>query len=149
LIHSIRRPVLTWVCVGFWLLFFPNSAYLLTDIVHLHIRPGPGFWLDLVILFGAALYGVVLCIRSLQQMESWYSAILPLRMSRSLTALILFMSGYGIYLGRMERWNSWDLLFDTRDLLGSIAYELRHPIRCIEVWTLSMVFASSLGLAYL
>lgn len=149
LIHAIRKPLAAYACGGFWLLFFPNSAYLLTDIIHLHIRPGPAFWLDVAILFGAALFGIVLSVRSLQQVESWYSAMLPARTARWLTAIILFMAGYGIYLGRVERWNSWDLLFDTRTLICSIAYELRHPIRCIDAWILSMLFTWMLGLAYL
>ncbi len=148
-IHYARKPILTWACAGFWLLFFPNTAYLLTDIVHLYVRPSASFWLDLAILFGAALHGVVLFICTLQQMESWYSKLLIPRYTHLLTMFILFIAGYGIYLGRIERWNSWDLLFDTRDLLYSIAYELRHPIRCLKVWVLSTLFTTPLGLAYL
>lgn len=149
LVQHARKLSIAIPAAAFWLLFFPNSAYLLTDIVHLRIRPGAAFWLDLVILFGAGLYGVAVAIRSLAQMESWYARYLSPAVTKLGTAAVLLASGYGIYLGRVERWNSWDIVTNTGDLLSAIAYEVRHPFRCIEVWMLSGVFAAALGLAYL
>jgi uncharacterized membrane protein len=143
-----RRPALKWTCAGFWLLFFPNSAYLLTDIVHLHIRAGTAFWLDLVLLFAAGMYGVILGLRSLRMMEGWYARMLSPRASAALTIGLLLLNGYGIYLGRIERWSSWDFVCNTGDLLSAIAYEVRHPFRCIAVWGLSGIFAAGLGLGY-
>ena len=145
---NTRRPVLKWLCAALWLLFFPNAAYLLTDIVHLHIRAGAAFWLDLVLLFGAGMYGVVLGLRSLRMMEGWYARMLTPRATLALTMGLLLLSGYGIYLGRIERWNSWDIVCNTGDLLSAITYEVRHPFRCIEVWGLSGIFAAALGLSY-
>jgi hypothetical protein len=49
----------------------------------------------------------------------------------------------------VERWNSWDVLFNTGDLLRTIAYEVRHPFRCMEVWAMSGIFGMALGLSYL
>ncbi len=145
---NAQRPWLMVPCVALWLLFLPNSAYLITDIIHLPVKGGDSIWLDTVILFGAAFLGVLLGLRSLQQMESWYQTRVSPRIAFTITACILLINGYGIYLGRIERWNSWDILFNTGDLIGSIAHEVRHPIRCLEVWALSGVFASGLGLGY-
>lgn len=147
--RQTKKPLVAFSAAAVWLLFFPNSAYLLTDIVHLPIRTGGAFWLDLVILFGAGMYGVAIAIRSLSQMEGWYARYLSSPGRVLATAALLLASGYGIYLGRVERWNSWDIFTDTGDLLSAIAYELRHPFRCMEVWALSAVFAAGLGLAYL
>jgi uncharacterized membrane protein len=146
---AARNRKLACCCAAFWLLFFPNAAYLLTDIVHLQVRRSTSFWLDLVVLFGVALFGVAVAVRSLAQMESWYTRLLSPRLSLLLTVAILFVSGYGIYLGRVERWNSWDIICNTGALLSAIAYDLRHPFRCSEAWALSAVFAAALGLAYL
>lgn len=145
---SARYPIVRWCFAALWLLLFPNSAYLLTDIVHLDVRDGVSFWLDLVLLFGGGMYGVVLGFRSLRLMEGWWRRHLSPRASVILTLGILCASGYGIYLGRVERWNSWDLLVNPGDLLLSVLYELRHPIRCFEVWALSGIFSVALGLGY-
>jgi uncharacterized membrane protein len=146
-IHT-RKRVVAFTAAAFWLLFFPNAAYLLTDIVHLQICRSPSFWLDLTILFGAGLFGVAVAIRSLSQMEAWYGRLLSPLMTNLVTAGILLASGYGMYLGRIERWNSWDIIYNTGDLLSAIAYELRHPFRCREAWMLSGVFSAALTLAY-
>jgi uncharacterized membrane protein len=143
------RAASRWLCAALWLLFFPNAAYLVTDIVHLSVRDHPGFWLDLVLLFGGGLYGIVLGLHSLRIMERWYSRMLPARAAMLVTIAVLLLSGYGIYLGRVERWNSWDVVLNTGDLLTAIAYQVRHPLRCIEVWGLSGIFAAALGLSYL
>ena len=148
-VQYTKKLTIAIPAAAFWLLFFPNSAYLLTDIAHLPIRPGTSFWLDLAILFGAGLYGVAIAIRSLAQMEVWYARYLSPTVTKLSTAAVLLASGYGIYLGRVARWNSWDILTDTDDLLSAIAYELRHPFRCMETWAMSGVFAAVLGLAYL
>ena len=143
-----RRSARKWLYAACWLLFFPNSAYLFTDMVHLDIRAGVAFWLDLVLLFGGGLYGIVIGLQSLRIMESWYGGMLRPRMSTLLTLALLMLSGYGIYLGRVERWNSWDIVFNTGDLLNAIAYDIRHPFRSMEVWGLSGIFAAGLGLGY-
>jgi uncharacterized membrane protein len=144
-----RRVGWKMVYAALWLLFFPNCAYLITDIAHLHVRDDAAFWLDLVLLFGGGLYGIVLGLHSLRIMEGWYGRVLPSRLTPIATIFILLLSGYGIYLGRVERWNSWDIVVNTGDLLSAIAYEMRHPFRCIEVWALSLIFAAALGLSYL
>jgi uncharacterized membrane protein len=148
LVTHTRSRATAFVAAAFWLLFFPNAAYLLTDIVHLQLRNSNSFWLDLTILFGAGLFGVAVAIRSLSQMESWYGRLLSPIFTSLVTAGILFASGYGMYLGRIERWNSWDIIYNTGDLLSAIAYELRHPFRCREAWMLSGIFAAALALAY-
>jgi uncharacterized membrane protein len=148
-IQKIEDPKRAYPYVMLWLLFYPNSAYLITDIVHLDVRTSPDFWLDLVILFGAAMIGMVIAVRSLARMEAWYSQYLSPLCSGAATIGVLMLSGYGIYLGRVERWNSWDILFSTGDLIGNVAYQFFHPFEYMEVWLLSTLFATALGMAYL
>jgi uncharacterized membrane protein len=148
-IHRIPNFRKAYPYIALWLLFYPNAAYLITDIVHLEVRPSPDFWLDVVILFGAAMIGVVIAVRSLARMESWYAKHLSPMWTNAATILVLLVSGYGIYLGRVGRWNSWDVLFSTGDLVSNVAYQFFHPFQHIEVWLLSTLFATALGMAYL
>ncbi len=124
-----------------WLLLFPNAAYLVTDIVHLEPIPGRRFWLDLVLLFGTGALGIALSLQSLREIERLLARWLPRRCMPLLSVALLMLSGYGIYLGRVERWNSWDPLLQPVALLQDIFNDFRHPIRNREAWELTALFA--------
>src|ERR1043165_3000517 len=49
-IPTIRNPINACLCATLWLALFPNSAYLITDIIHLHYHAHPSFLLDVAIL---------------------------------------------------------------------------------------------------
>lgn len=147
-IAEVRKRIYSMLLFSIWLLLFPNAAYLVTDLTHLAHSSSKGYWLDLMILFCAALLGIAIATKSLQQMELWYRSMLPKRASHLLTLILLMLNGYGIYLGRVERWNSWDVLTETGALGYSISYQIRHPFRCQEVWLLSLVFGVALAIVF-
>jgi uncharacterized membrane protein len=103
-----------------WLLFFPNAAYLVTDILHVDNRPPIPLWYDSVIFFIFAWLGIMLASLGLLRMhryvEKRYNKITGILFVVS-TALV---SAFGIYLGRFERWNSWDVLRSPMPLLQNI-----------------------------
>lgn len=137
-----QRPGLRAGFVLAWLLLFPNAAYLVTDIVHLRPTPGRAYWLDLVLLFGAGALGIALSLRSLIAVEQVFARFLPKPWLPLLTLAVLIASGYGIYLGRVERWNSWDALLRPLALLRDIFNDFRHPIRNRDAWALTALFAA-------
>ena len=100
-----------------WLLFIPNSFYIITDLVHLDNSDGFIFWLDLIIISSYALIGFGLGLLSLTHFETTLKTII----SRKYVAIILFcvssMCGFGIYVGRILRYNSWDIISNPFDLL--------------------------------
>lgn len=144
-----RASVASWVAALLWLLFFPNAAYLFTDLVHLTDRGGLLYWLDIVILVLSAIYGIAIGMLSLRQMEGWYGRWATGAWRPLITLSLLFLCGYGIYLGRMERWNSWDIIVRPVGLLRAMAYHALHPYRCFEVWMMSALFGISLYVLYL
>ncbi|MEM7108278.1 MAG: DUF1361 domain-containing protein [Bacteroidota bacterium] len=119
-----------WKSVGIfclWLLFFPNAPYIITDLVHLNTRFNPAIWADTLLLFSCALSGLVvgiyalhivheLLVKSLGTVKSWF-----------VVAGSLILTGYGIYLGRIQRWNSWDLFTSPVTLLTDSIYQLTNP----------------------
>jgi uncharacterized membrane protein len=145
----MRKPFYAWITAALWLVFFPNSAYLFTDIVHLSFNDGLLYWLDIMILVLSAVYGIVMGMVSLKQMELWYGKFLSPQMQSVVSFVLLLGCGYGIYLGRVERWNSWDVVAQPVDLLHTIAYHSRHPFRCKEVWMMSGLFGAGLYVLYL
>jgi len=132
-----------------WLLVFPNAAYLVTDIVHLRLIPGHRFWLDLVLLFGAGALGILLSLQSLREIERLYARWLHPRRLPLLSIAALIASGYGIYLGRVSRWNSWDPLLQPFALLRDMFNDFRHPLRNSDAWQLTALFATMQVASYL
>lgn len=131
-----------------WLLFFPNAMYIITDLFHLKHRPGVPLWYDLVLLFSTALNGLIYGFISLRNMDKLWSGSFSNKTKHIAIFLVMVLCGYGIYLGRFDRWNSWDIITQPHHLLKCIAYDVRHPLRSINVWALSGCFGLWLYLLY-
>ncbi|GJM76183.1 hypothetical protein HMSSN036_83990 [Paenibacillus macerans] len=103
-----------------WLFFYPNAAYLITDMLHPFNRypiPETGkFWLDmsfwdhLFTLFFVALLGLALASVSLASVHQLVRKAWGAAAGWMFAIAVLLLSSFGIYLGRFIRWNSWDLL---------------------------------------
>jgi len=102
-----------------WLVFYPNAPYLLTDFIHLSGKNFDNYglaripvveWYDLIMFSLFIFTGFLLGFISLFLMQKLISN----RFNRSIgwifTASVLFISSFGIYLGRFIRWNTWDIL---------------------------------------
>lgn len=131
-----------------WLLFFPNSMYIITDLFHLKDRPGIPLWYDLMLLFSAAMNGVLLGLLSIINMEKLMHGFENKRLKRLGTLAVFVLCGYGIYLGRYERWNSWDVVTKPHSLFYDILYDVIHPFRSAEAWMLSICFAVWMYIIY-
>jgi uncharacterized membrane protein len=103
-----------------WLLFLPNSFYIITDFVHLSLSNSYTFWYDLVLISSYSSLGFLLGIISLQDFENSLSD----KFNTSICSILIFgisiLSGFGIYLGRILRYNSWDILKNPIDLLEDL-----------------------------
>lgn len=137
----------------FWLLFFPNAPYIVSDFVHLRHHGGLGpnefwFWYDLVMIACFAWTGLLLGLVSLYLMQS----IVRERAGRWFSWLFvggaLFAGGFGVYLGRFQRWNSWDLLHRPLALVADIAEKILHPFAHSRTWALTLLFAGMMAMLY-
>lgn len=129
---GFSKPLVVGLGAG-WLLFFPNSPYIVTDLIHLTLKKNMytafgdysiRYWIDLVLILLFAWNGLLLGFLSLYQVQS----ILHRRGRRwaswTLIGSVSLLSGYGIWLGRVPRLNSWDLLTDGDRVMGLIARSL-------------------------
>ncbi|UPT65951.1 MAG: DUF1361 domain-containing protein [Sphingobacteriales bacterium JAD_PAG50586_3] len=134
--------------LGMWLLFFPNTPYILTDLLHLYPRRGVPFWYDLVLIFTFAWNGVMLGYLSLlfihNKIELFYGKVKAWFFSLS----ALSMGAFGIYLGRFDRWNSWDILQEPIPLIKGIATYFVHPYANSMTWFITGVIAAFLITGY-
>ena len=95
-----------------WLVFYPNTFYMITDIVHRH-WVGDTLWnrasLHLFMVFvPSILFGIYCGIESwlilLERFKfSWWTELLA-------TLVLSVISSMAIYIGRYDRLNTWDIV---------------------------------------
>ncbi len=136
-------------CALFWLLFLPNSPYLVTDLVHLKLRLPVPLWFDIFMVQSFVLTGLLLGFLSLYLMHRLVLRSFGWRIGWVFTLAILALTAFGIYLGRFERWNSWDLFLSPIALSTDIVNLVIHPRANKVAVVFSTLCASFLFLAYL
>lgn len=141
--HQIKSDFLLGAGIILWLLFFPNAPYILTDFFHLKARPGVPIWFDLMVILSAAWNGLILGLISLKDMQELVEDRLSKFWGWTFVISSLLLCGFGIYVGRYLRWNSWDVLTNpfalAQDLLARFTNPLVHP-RSFGVTFLYMAF---------
>jgi uncharacterized membrane protein len=134
---------------GLWLIFFPNAPYLMTDFLHLEHRPPIPLWYDILLITSFAWSGLFLAIGSLRTMQLLTKKYLGGFISWLFVAIALGFSGLGIYLGRFERWNSWDLILQPRRILHDLKTYLAAPSDNLRFFVFTLLFTSFLLVCYL
>jgi uncharacterized membrane protein len=152
---AVRHPRLRSSRLGLflllpaWLLFLPNAPYIVTDFVHLEARAGVPLWYDLVLILAFAWTGLVFGFASLMDVERLLAARFGRKAAALAIAMVLFLSAFGVYLGRFLRWNSWDILHRPGELLGDILDRLANPLSHPLAWGMTLVFGLLLNLMFL
>ena len=132
--------LLSGACI--WLLFLPNAFYIVTDFIHLRYGGGLQFLFDTLMLtsFSVAALAlgsasVVLIYRSFfADRGSWNQLLFFLACS--------FLSAIGVYLGRVLRWNSWDIITDPLGLLSDLLKLMDYNYVNLRIWSAIMILSA-------
>ncbi len=131
-----------------WLLFFPNAIYIVTDLIHLNQDTSAPVWYDALLLYSASVLGLMMAFISLKRMEDVIEFHFGKKRIAAITTLIFFLAGFGVYLGRVARWNSWNVINDPMGLSINIINCIRFPIDNIKAWGISFLFDIFCSLLY-
>lgn len=132
-----------------WLLFFPNAPYIFTDLIHLTSRFYGQFWVDLVLVLSCALTGLILGFLSLYLMQAVVAQRLGRAASWLFIGVVAGLSGFGIYLGRFLRFNSWDVIFRPVSLWRGIGQWADDPLGHTNSYAFPVLFGMFLFTTYL
>ena len=102
---------------GIWILFLPNCPYIITDFAHIIQSRPASIWLDILLLFSFAFTSLLFGLISINQMLNVFRQRWSSQISQVLLVLICFSCGFGIYLGRVLRFNSWDIITSPLSIL--------------------------------
>ncbi|MBK9714749.1 MAG: DUF1361 domain-containing protein [Kouleothrix sp.] len=146
-----RHPRAWWRLLlpgALWLLFFPNAPYLVTDLIHLRERLPVPLWYDVGLLASFALSGCFLAVASLHTMQTIVRRVAGGAVSWLFVLGAVGLSGLGVYLGRVERWNSWDILLSPRAVLADAIRPILAPASHIHPIGIICMFAALLFICY-
>ena len=154
--RTVSKAALWMICAA-WLVFLPNTCYLLTEWRHflltldqsdLYLRSRMDSWMTLRLMaytafyFGYSAFGMLtfaLAIRPVARVVREMGARIWV------CAIPLFgMLSLGVYLGLIQRYNSWDLLTRPGAVWSATAEVVHHPLLTMFI----VGFAGFLWLAY-
>ena len=125
-----------------WLLFLPNAPYIVTDLIHLsRYRPPVPLWYDAVLAFAFAWTGCLFGVVSLSIMQARVRAEAGAAASWAFALIAIGLCGPGIYMGRVLRWNSWDVFAQPLSMLGTVFGALADPLSHWPAIAASLIFA--------
>jgi len=150
---QLKNSTVLLICtLSIWILFLPNAPYIITDLIHLNHIHTNLIWFDALLIFIFAANGLLLAILSMLDIyiilkEKWNNTV-------ALLSIILtsFLCGFGIYLGRYLRWNSWELFTQPNKLIQDIIISLQNTkalgVTVSMACLLLLLFSSYLHLLY-
>ncbi|MBB6731613.1 DUF1361 domain-containing protein [Cohnella zeiphila] len=134
----MRGPALALAMLvlgGAWLLLYPNAPYLTTDLIHLIGNPTYMWnaqqqsvlvWYDLVVFFLFSWCGLLLGYLSMLHFHMLVRRFMGRFAGWLFIVVVSFLGGFGVYLGRMIRLNSWDVVFSPFRLIEGVRAGLDH-----------------------
>lgn len=116
-----RLPFAIALLSVFWLIFFPNAPYMVTDLVHLSVDYERDLtWHDAIMLFYYAQISLINGLVSLYWMHGAWNRTYSKKIGLILLLISFPLGGFGVFLGRIVRLNSWDILHNTQSFFNDI-----------------------------
>lgn len=140
--------VILWAFLALVVLFLPNSPYIVTDLFHLRWVGSAPIWFDTLLVFSFAITGLILFYICLIRLESIFKRQIKGILRPFIIPLIIFLSAFGVYLGRFVRFNSWDILTQPGTLFYEMADRLINPFGHPETWAVTIAYGGFFLLGY-
>lgn len=144
----VRNRWLSWGNIFFsalWLVFLPNSFYMVTDFIHLGTSTDQTLLFDSMMFLNFALAGILTGCISIFYVHREFAK--RLEQDKVIVVLLgcFLLNGLAIFLGRNLGWNSWDLIINPFLVLSSFVDQLAGPdmlSRMLGITTLFFIFVS-------
>jgi uncharacterized membrane protein len=144
----LKTKIKPAVIIFFWLLFMPNTFYIITDLFHLGGKAAGHQWLDLTIILSFAWTGILLGMISIRRMEMILSSVKGKIFSSVVVCFVMWLNAFGIYIGRYLRFNSWDVITNPFSLFDEIFSILFNPFDHRWVWAMTICFSLFMLMLY-
>lgn len=147
--HRIKSKTLLGAVLFSWLLLFPNAPYIVTDFFHLEPRANVPYWFDLGLIFSFAWNGLILGFISLYDIQTAIARRFSAFKGWVFAGISMVLGSFGIYLGRYERFNSWDVITNPIALFIDIADRFVNPLSHPRTMLMTLLFSAVLSMGYI
>lgn len=144
----LAKRIKTIPLIFLWILFMPNSFYILTDLFHLQNMGNGHPWFDLTLILSFAWTGILFGISSIINMELILKKVKGRFVSGIVICAVMWLNAFGIYIGRFLRFNSWDVIINPFSLLTEIGGMIVDPYDYRYAWVMSVCFAFFMVIMY-
>jgi uncharacterized membrane protein len=132
-----------------WLIFLPNSWYVLTDLVHVYPSRQINQLYDIALIGSLVLCGFFLGFTSLYIVHRELIKRLGTKKALWAVEAIIFLSSFGIYLGRILRWSSWNIITDPGGIILNVTDRVIDPFSHLSSFAVTALFFVTLSVMYL
>jgi len=147
-----NRRWMSWQNLGLtalWLIFLPNTWYVLTDYIHVFPNGEVSQLFDIVLISLLVFTGFILGFTSLFLIHRQLLHRVGALRSYLLIELAIFTSSFAIYLGRDLRWNSWDVIKNPSGVLVNVSDRIADPFGSQRAINVTLLFFMLISLIYL
>ncbi|MFV9552105.1 DUF1361 domain-containing protein [Algibacter sp. PT7-4] len=123
-----------------WIVLLPNAPYIITDFIHLKISNPYMLWLDALLISSFAFNGLLLFYLSVHDVKTLLYRFFTKRQVNYIIIVTMFLTSFGIYLGRFLRYNSWEILSNPKCLFIDIFNIITSPNTNQEAWLFTILF---------
>jgi uncharacterized membrane protein len=119
----IKSKVSIIIALVFWLFFFPNAIYIITDLIYvdvdfyvlasigytpaIYVQDIPSY-MALFHIYLGSIIGLIYGFKSINVLYNLSKATVLYKYRDILVVTVFFLSGFAIYIGRFFRYNSWE-----------------------------------------
>jgi len=142
-VYTRRHAWSDWGGIGLslaWVLFLPNSFYMVSDYIHLEDIARSSVLFDALTFTCFILNGLILGYASLYMVQSLLRTRVSRLQKELFAGVMLFLCSFAIYLGRDLRWNSWDVLVNPAGILFDISERVIDPLGHPEAFKTTAIF---------
>ena len=140
---------LSFLIVSMWLIFFPNAPYIITDLLHLRDRQVVPHWYDLMLIVSFAWTGLMLGYCSLFEVQRFLERRFKSWVVWIITLGAIWLGGFGVYMGRFQRWNSWDAMTHPFAVIKQQVHVLANPFDYLNTLGMAIVLSGFLMIGYM
>ena len=131
------RNLAWWILLSVFIAFLPNAPYILTDSIHiieLSQQSYPMWSIILILIPQYILFisaGFQAYVISLTRLNHYLADSIAKKYLILINLIIHSLCVVGIYIGRFERFNSWDLVTKPQEVIITTGQDL------LSVWKIS------------